>query len=144
MARQKKAANAYELLGRVCEAIEARPLSYYQGWWSQSRGATGVCALEDELNTPENECGTAYCRAGWIVALHDGHHVAKDWRRVQDRACALLDMDEFDTDELFNGGAVPLSLTPGSTRYVRAGIAGVRAFMRKHKAHLQARSLRGV
>jgi hypothetical protein len=161
MKRRPKAKTAYELLERVCEAIKARPLSYYQGYWKARRGqrgnGVGCAPLPFLLDQPENTCGTAFCRAGWMVVLHDGLRAnprdrssdpVMSWER---RARQLLDMPphlEFgmlvrdDVSDLFDAG--DYSGVPGTPQYVKYGIDGLRAFMKTHEKHLKARSLRGV
>ena len=150
--RRGKAKTAYELLERVCEAIKAHPLNYYQGYWKSRRGRSKgqvrhtqvMEALPPSLDVPENTCGTAFCRAGFIVAEHDGYEARPiDFNQ---RARRLLGIDEYesfdDVSRLFDASAV--TGTPGTSRYVRQGIAGLRAFMKEHEAHLKARSLKGV
>ncbi len=143
MARRRKATTAYELCERTCEAIAAHPLAYFQKDWIR----TG--ARRPEELRGDTECETTFCRAGWLVAVHDGKSRATDAGEISTRADVLLgrrrDLGDFDfaVTELFNGGGLS-HLTPGTKAYVRKGIAGLRAFMRKHKAHLQAQSLRGV
>lgn len=145
--KQPKAKTAYELLGRVCEAIKAHPLSYYQRMWAAK---PDWCFAPDVA--AKNECGTVFCRAGWLVALNDGNKnidVENDvvelkgrFEHIQTRAKALLDMSDDDVRPLFSESSVTGS--PGTTDYVRQGVRGIRDFMRKHEAHLKARSLRGV
>lgn len=141
-----KATNAYELLEQVCEAIAAHPLNYYQDRYVANRGE-GADDLPKELDTPANECGTAFCRAGWIVQLHDRRKLAYD--EYEYRAMELLgalgeDAEDpyFDVVDLFAGGAVEGA--PGSPEYVAEGIAGIRKFMAKHEAHLKAQSVNPV
>lgn len=65
-------ANAYELLERVCEAILEEPKRYRQDDWLSM-----VAPWMDELGPEEKglyregkpACGTAGCRAGWIVLI---------------------------------------------------------------------------
>ena len=147
MARQRKAKTAYELCERVCEAIKAKPLAYYQADWVK-RGEV----RPDELRVPENTCDTAFCRGGWLVAVHDGknHEHASGPGAIHTRAYELLGVRNDGVGEPLRLSVVSLFLAsavggrPGSKAYVREGIAGMRRFMREHKAHLQARSLRGV
>jgi hypothetical protein len=144
MARQKKAENAYELLERVCEAIKASPINYGQDAWCFTPTPDCDCDQCKALRAQQEHggCGTAFCRAGWIVALHDGHAAAKETDDIEGRAVTLLGLGRSDTDHLFDGSAVTGKV--GTVAYVRKGIAGVRAFMKQHAAHLKARSLRGV
>ena len=150
MAPPKKAANAYELLQRVCAAIKAHPLAYYQAAWvlTNKWEVQSNCEFTDAQMA--ESCGTAYCRAGWIVALHDGRRAALQLEKdggwltssVCIRANRVLGLEPEQTYRLFDGGAI--GGRPGTRRYVAAGIRGVRAFMNQHAAHLKARSLKGV
>ena len=128
---QPKAKTAYELLERVCAVIAAKPTRYNQSDWCTER-----------------KCGTAFCRAGWMVVLHDGPDAARNAPDIASRAEALLGLtpDEswplFSTQQLFAKGTNGLRV--GTPEYVQAGIDGTRAFMAKHEAHLKARKLDGV
>lgn len=143
-----KAKTAYELLERVCAHIAAEPKRYYQGWWvfrGKDAIANGREAENVDFKAPE--CNTIACRAGWIVLLHDGLRTKK----VEDgghgtagRARQILGMDLYETQQLFDGGAVCSGLKPGTRKYMREGIRGLKAFMAQHAAHLKSRSLKGV
>ena len=139
-----KAKTAYELLERVCAHIKAKPQTYLQERFI----ATGDQAHEYGLHPP---CGTAACRAGWIVALHDGPLDPRDYGGIQTRANAILGLDSQTTGDLFSGAALNCGLDaidfmvkPGTAAYVRAGVRGLRSFMKRHAAHLKARKLDGV
>jgi len=147
-----KAKTAYELLQQVCAHILEEPKRYHQGTWGLTRKhAVGVVGRE---NVPP--CGTVACRAGWIVGLHDGlpslkNRLSRNQGSVSDRANLILGFKENDdyvvaaTSELFDSESVDPELKFTSPReYAKRGVAGLRAFMKKHKAHLQARKLRGV
>jgi hypothetical protein len=137
MARQKKPKTAYELLERVCEAIKAHPLNYYQGMWVSQRGSS-MDPLPASLDVPDNKCGTAFCRAGWVCQLLDG---AMPRGGVGGRSNEILGLSDDETDPLYYE---EMRGAPGSKAYVQQGVRGVRAFMRQHAKHLKARSLRGV
>lgn len=106
---------AYELLEQVCEAIEVAPQNYDQGVWSGRAS-----------NNREEFCGTAFCRAGWMVNILEGscgktysvdQWVTEGWRKsngtarpsISERAHDVLEkagIDWNERDELFNGNAV--------------------------------------
>jgi len=151
--RRAKALNAYELLARVCEAIKAHPLAYYQGSWVVPTERLVQAVGEYTDAQMRTSCGTAYCRAGWVVALHDGRQRAVDLSLtdakypalpVADRSDDILGLDRSATHDLYDGEACDYAGRPGSRTYVRAGIRGLREFMTQHEAHLKAHSLRGV
>lgn len=123
--RRAKPKTAYELLQRACEAIKATPQAYFQNWWRQ-----------------EQACGTAFCRAGWIVALHDGKAAVRSSDETGHRALDILGHPQGAWDALFVCGLV--DGTPGTTSYASQGIRGLRDFMKTHRAHLKARLLKDV
>lgn len=141
MKRQLKAKTAYELLERVCAHILEEPKRYYQGSWV-IRGKEVIREQFPEFKGQAPACGTTACRAGWIVGLNDGLNALGNSHGVPERANNILGMSPDDTAALFDYNAV--SGTPGTKSYVAQGVAGVRAFMKQHKAHLQARKLCGV
>lgn len=143
-----KPKTAYGLLGAVCRAIESRPLNYAQNSWCATRGGLmsrhgDIAELDPALDVEANVCGTSFCRAGWIVAVHDGKRARP--RSFYRRAAAILGMpltrgcfhsDNSDLAALFEWDAV--TGTPGTRSYVRRGVAGVRRFMKKYERHLRA------
>ena len=152
--RQPKAKTAYELLERVCAAIKAHPLAYYQDQWMLKSKRDVVKRLRLTNEQARESCGTAYCRAGWIVALHDGSAAARrmscEWHSEEfgERAREILAMPYQSSDDpirecrLFQSGTV--AAHPGTRAYAREGVRGLKAFMEQHKAHLKARKLDGV
>ena len=147
--RARKAETAWELCEQACQFIDAQAHAYYQGAWVAQ---VQDCGFSPRLQA-KNECGTAFCRAGILVGLHDGFQQAKAldsfWSKVPGRASQLIGLpplDEFglhpDVARLFEGDAVPGK--PGTRAYVRKGVRGLRRFMKQHEAHLRARSLRGL
>lgn len=51
------------------------------------------------------QCGTAYCFAGWAVALTTGpDYVAGNPTTIRDTATAALDISDDEADDLFHGG----------------------------------------
>lgn len=137
--KPKRPKTAWELCERVCEAIQAHPLNYYQDYFVARRGGS----LPEALDTPANACGTAYCRAGWMVVIADG----ADWcESYRDRACELLGMKRWQINDTTSEicrlfGAWLNGPTPGTKAYVRRGVSGLRRFMTKHEAHLRAHRL---
>jgi hypothetical protein len=147
-ARRRKPRTAWELCEQACKAIAENPLNYCQAMWKSRRGCDvdefgrdsegAGSELPPELDLPENTCGTAFCRAGWLVVLHDGKDANPvKWER---RALELLGMNH--VGKLFDGGEVEGA--PGSPDYVKAGVSGLRAFMAEHEAHLKAHRLKDV
>lgn len=148
-----KPKTAYELCERVCEHILEEPRRYFQNDWC--RRGTGIQRMWSRLRSvlsidqdgnedvmkpvPPPVCNTVACRAGWIVLLHDGMKAKP--RDFSDRANEILGVEWMDTQELFDGQDYG---QPGTKAYARKGVAGLRAFMKEHKAQLKARSLKGV
>lgn len=142
---------AYDLMARVAAHILEEPKRYYQGKWVTKKKSDIV-----DVVGAVPQCGTVACRAGWIVALHDGLNSKAITQEIQRtggdfpvawRAHEILDMSDRHTSDLFDGCVllhmVP-SPTPGTAAYAKAGAKGIREFMRTHKAHLQARLLKDV
>ena len=130
----------YDLCDQVCEHIAERPLNYYQGWWAKK--AKDVPGIDEH---PE-ACGTAYCRAGWMMAILENkpQEYTEPWQRspISVKAHALFNdagVPEDDVRELFSGTAV--KGMPGTANYVEDGIHGMREFMAKHEDKLRARKL---
>ena len=147
--RARKATTAWELCEQACAFIDAQAHAYYQGAWTAQ---VQDCGFSPRLQA-KNECGTAFCRAGILVGLHDGFQAVRDLDRdflskVPDRASQLIGLASGtswahpDVARLFEGDAVPG--LPGTRAYVRKGVRGLRRFMKQHEAHLRARSLTGV
>jgi hypothetical protein len=139
--RAPRAKNAYELLGRVAREIPQHPEAYFKHDWQRP---VHLCPMSPRVQA-KNECGTAFCRAGWIVGLHDGFEKMKanPTYPIASRADAILGLFDDETHELFYDESVDVA-RPGTRAYARIGAAGVRAFMEKHAKHLKARSLKGV
>lgn len=156
--RQPKAKTAYELLEQVIAHIKEEPKRYAQATWG-ARNSDAIKAVGPATVPP---CGTIACRAGWIVALNDGlpaftariRHDSIE-RRANDilgfkRQCFCGnpscngDSDgALETRELFAPHAAG-NRGFSVREHARRGVAGLRAFMKQHKAHLQNRKLRGV
>lgn len=163
MSEQPK--TAYELLERVCEHIVEEPKRYHQGVWALLGGRIAD-ALGKEAAPA---CGTVCCRAGWIVALHDGLN-AKPLQAesngvrtnvVEERAQSILDLSEDATLDLFDGSALEIEQgldkfdddgeydgpelpRRGTLEYAQLGADGLRKFMTQHESHLKARLLADV
>lgn len=148
MTTNVKPQNLYDLCEDVCNAIALRPLNYNQGNWAIDA---------DKVMTAEEACGTAFCRAGWMVALVDEPRTPAEWTSLPDSYIAdkaelmLLNagIPESDINQLFSGSACfdeddangldGISYPePGTPLYVQRGIEGMREFMFKYEKKLKA------
>lgn len=147
--RAAKPKTAYDLLARVADHILEEPKRYYQTNWGL-RG-THLEAIKKELRPA---CGTVACRAGWIVALHDGPERLNGThlqllKRIPARARMILGATDnkqdirWDASDLFDGAACGMA-AEGTVEHAKRGASGIRAFMRKHAAHLKSRLLKDV
>lgn len=140
---QRPPRTAYDLLARVCEHILDEPKRYTQ----ESYLVHGIAAIKN-LGLAAPTCGTVGCRAGWIVALHDGPTGVRG-EAVEWRANQILGRGG-DTHDLFSGTACDrlagedTSPIIGTKKYARLGVKGLRAFMKQHAKHLKARLLKDV
>lgn len=133
---------AFELLNRVCKHILEEPKRYYQGMW----GNTNEDLIKATVGSVP-ACGTMACRAGWIVALHDGMPA---FHRMLNMDClpgevgvrAKEILGDLDTDSLFDEDAV--NGFPGTVAYAEQGASGIEDFMAKHEEYLKARLLRKI
>lgn len=142
------AKTAYGLLGEVKREILAEPKLYDQ---------TSLAA-EAPLGA---SCGTAFCRAGWVVALK-GKLTAWEGiifpntlpsqmiggrtssprggspgeENIWNYAQRVLGLTFAQADELFGGSEVPG--VPGSQSHARKGAAGIERFRRKYAKQLRA------
>ena len=140
---QSDAKTAYDLLSDVCKTIKNEPKIYDQDTFMS----------RDNISP----CGTVACRAGWIVALHDGS-ARLNLINIEDRATHILGFSGrygcgVVPDSLFEASAFTYENkdmgrdnfpNAGTKAYARLGIKGLRTFMAKHKAHLKARLLKRV
>lgn len=137
---REKPKTAYDLCERVAQHIEEEPLRYHQGLWGFERFVIA------ELQQPQ--CGTVCCRAGWIVALHDGIGAEKSVG-VAARSSQILGYRNEDLSEdsavmsLYYDGSMG-HLEQGTKKYAQMGASSLRKWMRKHAAHLKARKLADV
>jgi hypothetical protein len=143
----------YELCEQTIEAIEARPMNYYQDAWS----ADAKLTVAQHLAPKEQHevCGTAYCRAGWMAAILGETQPktgALATRLFQEAGISFDDIRELfaATDEwefyayndAFREGAEDdedddAIARPGSPEYIKAGVGGLRDFMAEHEATLK-------
>ena len=140
----ERPSNLYDLCDQVCESIAARPQNYMQQRWAATepkRTLEVECGSDTaaRLIAKHEMCGTAYCRAGWMLSiLRDGP--VNEQHNISNTVMNLLHkagVPPSDTDKLFNGSqAGPLS-TWGTPGYVQKGITGVREFMAKHEQTLK-------
>ena len=119
-----------------------------QRWASKDPVATlrAECGVELATHLIANHemCGTAYCRAGWMLSiLYDGPVSDGDYS-ISAQAYRLLGeagVPPEDIEDLFKGSqAGPIS-TWGTPGYVQKGIDGMRAFMAKHEKKLKKAQL---
>lgn len=130
----------YDLMKSVAEAIELSPGNYYQSDWEKpARRILWSEGIE--------ACGTAYCRAGWMVNLLEKPTPTGEHDNVAQKASNLLEaagVHPREIQNLFSGGACFYSGRPGSDTYVKDGINGVKRFMAQHEDKLKAFKLDGV
>lgn len=139
MTSDGKPENLWDLCEGVCIAIKEKPDNYFQGAYS-----VDAKDIHASRQTGRKEvCGTAFCRAGWMVAqLRPPKLSASDWNNdyISTHAENLLSaagIPSADIEDLFAGGACS-DYRFGTPEYVAEGIAGMRAFMTKHEALLRA------
>ena len=136
--------NLYDLCDQVCESIAARPQNYMQQRWASTdpqRTLEIECGVDTakRLTSQHEMCGTAYCRAGWMMSiLYDGP-VDEDIN-IDRRAHILLEEAGVPGPEvvsLFVGSQAGLLNTWGTPEYVQRGIDGMRKFMDRHEQKLK-------
>lgn len=153
-----KPTNAYEACQMAASMIATNPWSYIQEVFCTHRvyvGGDFGDKLRANLTRPENECGTAFCRAGWLVTLalknteiygevFPGKQSSWDWVNLL-RYAMDLDWDEWtfnktqfakDLDILISGDAI--AYTYGTDEYALEGARGLRAFADTYRARLEA------
>lgn len=140
-----KPTTAYDLCMLVAQHIEEEPLRYLQSnWWLRAKELARAVAYSKLPAEPP--CGTAACRAGWIVGLHDGIGGARLAMRpeigIGHRARQILGVKPISTNQLFDGFAVYGA--PGTPEYAKAGADGLRRWARRRAKHLKARLLKDV
>ena len=145
--KRRKARTAYELLQQVCAHIKAEPRGYLQCVWGVTGDEAKDMAHADGHTVPP--CGTMACRAGWIVALHDGgpsfkRRILQASFSIRDRANMILGMDSGSTFSLFDEFAISQYRNTDLRSYAAEGVRGLRTFMAEHRTHLKSRMLKGV
>jgi len=158
-----KPANAYEACHMAANMIATNPWAYYQAGFCVHRSEVRLAVahswndlvkLDDNLNLPENVCGSAYCRIGWVVTLAmpaaDPTDIVRqptlghDWVRRM-RYLFGIDYDAWMQnvgvfvkylDEIMAAGAVGFPY--GSEEYALEGARGLRAFTDAHRERLEA------
>lgn len=141
----------YDLCEAVCEAITMQPNNY-----CQERYATDAESwIRTHNRSTEGVCGTAFCRAGWMMAILDGERgitrTTKQWTNARNyvrieresrKLLAKAGIPEVDIHNLFRAGSLdPAGVCSddiGTEAYVKAGIAGMRRFMDVHEVKLKA------
>ena len=134
-----KPENLYDLCDQVCDAIAARPLNYFQSAFRAPvsciyKSSFGCAPAEGEA------CGTAFCRAGWMISLLKKPKTTWTSVEIAEPAEDLLraaGIPQTDIDDLFAGGACS-GKKYGTTEYVAEGIRGMRVFMKLHEDKLRA------
>jgi len=132
----------WELCEQVCEAIRMSPKNYTQETW-----ATDARSLNEEA------CGTAYCRAGWMVALtSDEKDILSKYHTGSLNICISASnmlkragVVDRDIDTLFSGAAVDRQCyrdgievpDQGTPEYAEQGVKGMREFMEKWEKQLK-------
>ena len=132
----------YDLMGQVAEAIELAPGNYYQQGWEEP--VENLAMYEGPY---KEACGTAYCRAGWMVNLLEAPTARGLHHNTSGKAFSLLtkaDIPASEAMELFRGSACTRFGDPGSPGYVKEGVDGVKRFMARHEDKLKAFKLEGV
>ena len=151
--KQRKPRTAYQLLARVRDHIAEEPRRYFQGDY--------IVDDKDRLREIglRPPCGTAACRAGWIILLHDGPEAKREsmYRRTQeilgmsiDQLAPLVAGSACD----YESGLAPVKcpeyldqvevLPPTDPEYIRRGVRGLETFMKQHEKHLKSRLLAHV
>lgn len=146
--KRARAKTAWNLCEAVCEAIVEDPRRYDQGTYVDQHSLFEVA---QDRGLPE--CGTVACRAGWIVALHDGG-IKVRYGAIRNRANKILGVEPWQTQDLFSGSALESYKeqqgrpTYAQYSYLRRralqGAWGLRQWMEAHKEHLQSRHLKDV
>ena len=152
--------NLYELMEMTAEAIELLPKNYYQD--SFSMHAKDVPSDTETCNNDEGDltargkrlskkaCGTAFCRAGWMMAILDpklgkmNPDSIDDHEEIYKPAMNLLTdagCDAGVVGHLFGGGSGINGERWGTKAYAKAGAKGVRDFMEQYKTELKAARL---
>jgi hypothetical protein len=133
-----RAKTAYELLGEIRRVILAVPARYAQSEvLYRLKPGTPIHVPDGYasalIRVPA--CGTVGCRAGWAVELTR----VRTQGGVMDTAQRLLGLTRAQAAPFFRGSAV--AGRPGTRAHAQAGARGITAFMRAHRAQLQATRL---
>lgn len=133
-----KPKTAYELLNNVCKAILRQPKQYYQNEFCLTPAERKSSMYLYNDNEIKELCGTAFCRAGFVVVEHDGYKAKpRDW---EDRAEEILNINEASGDTAQDWQRLVqasfFNAKPGTRDYAREDVRGVRAFMKDHKPFL--------
>lgn len=137
----------HELMERSAQSIENTPLNY-----TQHRYATNARMCFEK----EEACGTAFCRAGWMMAHVDPPRSTSEWTTsdmytgIERRSIKLLrdcGIPLGDIIKLFQSTALEeetkgsILWCDGSETVAKAGAAGMRKFMQTHEAKLKAHTV---
>lgn len=127
----------YDLCDMTAYAIETQPTNYYQDLWAHP-----VLSLSTRYPHYKEACGTAYCRAGWMVNLAEKNPRGCDNRYLPSKAKNMLvsaGIPESAIYTLFEGGAV--RGIPGTKEYAKRGAEGIRKFMETYEKELKSKKV---
>lgn len=141
-----KSMSLYELCEEICTAIAERPTNYYQEAYVVDAKAVAMYKLgiSETKATSREICGTAYCRAGWMVALTKKSGTLFSSLQIARQAGGMLfkaGIPARAIEDLFAGGACGSGNQWASPAYIEAGIAGMRDFMKEYETLLKKASV---
>ena len=115
----------WDLCEEVCKSIEAAPLNYFQdAYVTEAAKLFGPMA-----------CGTAYCRAGWLLAIAEDKPQHSLINIKATRLLKAAGVDPLDIRNLFAGGQVLGKV--GTPAYVAQGVRGMRQFALRWETQLR-------
>lgn len=135
--------NLYDLCEMTAQAIEQHPANYCQQDWEASLTRVRDLWSYDPEVLNHEACGTAYCRAGWMVNLLE--KPSRSHTNIPEKARALLleaGIPSIAITNLFSANASGSKV--GSKDYVNKGVSGLREFMNAYETQLKSYSLEGV
>lgn len=142
MTSDGRAETLWEACEMTCESIALRPKNYFQEQWATKtlliEAVYGPDARKLGPASTEEACGTAYCRAGWMLSHITGgdvtdHNISEIMRGHMKNAGIPIQ----DALDLFSGDACG-TRSWNTKDYVESGVRGLREFMAKHEEKLKA------
>lgn len=156
--------NAYEACMQAADMIEHNPLNYLQEAYCTTRDEirdqtftlgkdVPIETLTAALCDDHNLCGSAYCRAGWIILLCLGEeenglliirdHYGRRWNYTSSVLAGVMDVEDVygspdfsqEWDRLVEGKSNPFPY--GTNEYHIEGARGLRAFAQKWRDRLE-------